>query len=172
MGNEPRIRRFYDREPVLATIGSVSMTQQHMKDECDINNIMAKYQKTGLITHVAAHRGNYDDFTIMPDYKTAMDTMMSAQEMFLTIPSEIRAHFENDAGQFVEFATDPDNYDQMVDMGLVPLENQYKREERQTKKSDFKKRKKAAKAASNDPDKVSSPPSKTQPDGEKAQSSS
>lgn len=140
----PRIRKFFEREKQLATIGTVSMAQQHMKDECDINNIMAKYQKTGLITHVAKHQGNYDDFTVMPDFKTAMDTMAAANEMFLEIPAALREKFDHDAGQFVEFATDPNNYDEMVELGLVPVETQmaneaknrhyHERKERRSKK--------------------------------------
>lgn len=156
--HQPRIRRFYEREPVNAVIGEVSMTQQHMKDECDINNIMAKYQKTGLITHVAKYQGMYDDFTVMPDFKTAMDTMLEAQEMFLTLPSDIREKFDNDAGEFVEFATDSRNYDEMVDLGLVPIETQLENTRRNAHVASRAEKKRAKKA----------PPKeeKTEPSGE------
>jgi phage internal scaffolding protein len=146
MTHQPRIRRFYEREPQFATIGDISMTQQHMKDECDINNIMAKYQKTGLITHVAKYQGIYDDFTVMPDFKTAMDTMMDAQEMFLSLPSDIREKFDNDAGAFVEFATDSRNYDEMVDLGLVPIETQLENTRRNDHAASRAEKKRAKKA--------------------------
>ena len=38
-----------------------SLTKQSFKDECNINNIMSKYMKDGLIGHVNKHQGRYDD---------------------------------------------------------------------------------------------------------------
>ena len=38
-----------------------SMTKQSFKDECDINKIMAKFQKTGAIEHYAKHAPSYGD---------------------------------------------------------------------------------------------------------------
>lgn len=117
---QPKNRLPGTRQRTKTRIIGDSMAQQQFKDECDINKIMAKYQKSGLVTHVAQYQGRYDDFTVLPDFKTALDTMNEAQAMFLTIPSDIRAQFENDPGKFVEFATDPKNLDQMRDLGLAP----------------------------------------------------
>ena len=140
------------------------MAQQQFKDECDINNIMSKYQKTGLITHVAKHQGDYHDFTVMPDFKTAIDTIHEAEAMFMEIPANIREQFENDPGKFVEFATDDCNYDEMVRMGLIPVEKQMAREE----KSNYRKKrasKKTANAAVENADIVSEKP---EPSGEES----
>ena len=156
---ETRTRKWYERTAHPKVVVGESMTQQHMKDECDINNIMAKYQKTGLITHVAKYEGNYDDFTVMPDFKTAMDTMMAAQDMFLTLPSDVREKFDNDPGTFVEFATDSCNYEEMVELGLVPIEVQQANEARNA----FKKAKKKSAKAEIPADKISEKP---QPSGE------
>ena len=114
------IRAPYTRERLTTHVNGPSMTQQHFADECDINKIMAKYQRDGLVTHVAKYQGKYDDYTVMPDFQTALNTMKEAEEMFLSIPSEIRREFENDPGKFVEFATDPENIDKMREMGLAP----------------------------------------------------
>ena len=40
-----------------------SLTQQQFADECDVNNILAKYRATGLLTHIKHHNGNYRDFS-------------------------------------------------------------------------------------------------------------
>ena len=114
------IRAPYTRERQITTIEGPTMAQQHFADECDINKIMAKYQRDGLVTHVAKYQGKYDDYTVMPDFQTALNTMKDAEEMFLSIPSEIRREFDNDPGKFVEFATDPENIDKLREMGLAP----------------------------------------------------
>ena len=39
--------------------------------------------------------------------------------MFLDLPAKVRDRFKNDPGQFLEFATDPSNVDELVKMGLA-----------------------------------------------------
>ena len=42
-----------------------------------------------------------------------------ANESFAEIPSHIREQFNNNAGLFFEFATDPKNSEKMIEMGLA-----------------------------------------------------
>ena len=100
------------------------LTRQAHKDECDINNIMGQYLKSGLITHVREHEGEYGEYAEM-DFHEAMNTVANAQSMFETIPAEIRNQFGNDPGAFIKFATDEKNRDQMVEMGLIPDERRH-----------------------------------------------
>lgn len=116
----PRVRRWSDRQKLEKHVQGPTMTQQHMRDECDINKIMAKYEKTGLITHLAKYKGNYSDFTVLPDFQTAMNSIKNAEQMFLELPASVRERFHNDPGEFVEFATDECNLDEMREMGLAP----------------------------------------------------
>ena len=81
---------------------------------------MAKYQKTGLLAHVNRHHGNYGDFMQATDYHTAHNQMLAAEEAFLSVPAKIRATFENDPGKFLEFCQNPDNLDEMREIGLLP----------------------------------------------------
>jgi len=50
--------------------------------ETDVNNIMRKYEKTGILTHVARYAGEYGDFSGVPDYKEGLERIMAANEMF------------------------------------------------------------------------------------------
>ncbi|AXL14715.1 internal scaffolding protein [Microviridae sp.] len=111
-------KAYTEREPVLASIGETTQVQQSMAADCDINNIMKKYEKTGVLQHVARYGGSYGDFTVLPDFHTAMNKMIEAQEMFMSLPASIREKFNNDAGAFVEFAVDEKNIDEMRKMGL------------------------------------------------------
>ena len=95
-----------------------SMVQQHFKDECDINRIVKKYTETGLVTHVASSPGEYgiSDGT---SFTEAMFLVTQAQEQFDQLPSEVRAHFNNDPADFLDAAHDDERYDEFVDLGLV-----------------------------------------------------
>lgn len=96
-------------------------TRQSMKDECDINKIMGRYLKTGLLTHVNEHQGDYGEF-VQVDFHEAMNTVIAAQEMFGTVPSNLREKFGNDPGRFLDFVTNPDNREEMRELGLLPTE--------------------------------------------------
>ena len=112
--------RWYERRPCRVTFSEETMTKQSHKKECDINGIMARYEKTGLIEHVNNHQGDYGDFTEAPsDYQSALDQVIAAQEMFMTIPAKVRAQFGNDPGQFLKFVEDPANAEQLVELGLA-----------------------------------------------------
>jgi phage internal scaffolding protein len=96
-----------------------SMTQQHFAEESEINNILRSHDRNGVIEHI--HRGNaiYGDFSNITDFSDALYQIKEAQQEFLNIPSEIREKFQNDAGQFFKFASNPDNLQELRDMGLA-----------------------------------------------------
>jgi phage internal scaffolding protein len=95
------------------------LAQQHFKDECDVNRILAKYQKTGLLDHVNRFQGDYADLSAVPDFQDSLNAVIDAQEAFMTLPSSIRKQFDNDPAQFLDFVHDPSNRDEMVKMGLA-----------------------------------------------------
>lgn len=84
-----------------------SMTEQSHKSACDINNIMARYTKTGTLDHVRRYEGQYLD--IPPgDFQEAENRVAEAKSMFEELPSQVRLHFSNDTSKFLEFcATQP-----------------------------------------------------------------
>ncbi len=94
------------------------LTEQHHKEACDIHNIMARYDATGLLEHVNQHQGTYGDFTSAPDLLEAHRAIQETQEMFDSLPSKMRREFGDDPVNYIEFMQNPSNYDQIVDMGL------------------------------------------------------
>lgn len=98
-------------------------TQQAFKDQCDVNQIMARYARHGVLDHANTYRGVYGDFTEVGDYHTLCNQVVRAQEMFMGLPAEVRKMFNNDPGAFLEFAENPENADQMVEMGLMRRED-------------------------------------------------
>ncbi|NTW98997.1 MAG: scaffolding protein [Geobacteraceae bacterium] len=111
----------YDGKPVkIRTIFTKpSMAVPYEKESCDINRIMNKYQKTGLIDHVSRYQGRYGDFASVPDYQTAMHVVIAANEAFDSLPSNLRDRFNNDPEKFFAFVHDKENLDEMKKMGLI-----------------------------------------------------
>jgi len=98
---------------------SPSLAKQSFKDECDINRILIKFQKTGLLEHVNRYAGRYEDLGDVVDYQTAMIRVLEAQEAFESLPSSLRSRFDNDPAQFLDFVSNPNNADEMVALGLA-----------------------------------------------------
>jgi len=95
-------------------------TIQSMKKECDINRILERFEKTGILTHKNEHQGRYGDFSNVPgDFHAAVNQVKRAQLMFDSLPSSIREQFNNDPGKFLDFATNPENQAEMVTLGLL-----------------------------------------------------
>lgn len=118
---KPEILGPFDRNRVQSVNTSKSLTQQGDAKSCDINVIMRKHQQGQLVSHVVTQQGIYGDFANMPQsYHDAQNQVIAAQEMFMTVPAEIRAKFNNDPGLFLAFVQDPRNEDEMRDLGLLP----------------------------------------------------
>lgn len=117
------IRKGYDpHERVQFVPTGESLTRQSFNAEADINTIMKRYEKSGLIDHVNEHQGSYGDFTNVQDYHSSLNQALSAKSMFMSLPASIRNKFQNDPGAFLEFANDPENEDEMRSLGLLPAE--------------------------------------------------
>lgn len=95
-----------------------SMTNQQFKEECDVNNILAKYKRTGLLSHVSRTQGQFGDFSNLQDYQTSLHKLMQAQESFGLLPSEVRNKFQNDPGKLIEFLADSKNDEEAYKYGL------------------------------------------------------
>lgn len=110
--NRPRL-------PVQVFCDEPTRTQQHLRDECDINRIMRDASKTGMVAHITSVQGKYADVSGVPDYHTALNLVREAEELFAAVPAVVRAKFRNDPGEFLAFVEDPDNAEELVRMGLA-----------------------------------------------------
>lgn len=103
-----------------------SLTKQSFTKECDINTILAKYQKTGAIDHVNKHEASYG-FATSLGFQEALELVAKGQKMFEELPSTIRTKFENDPGKFLDFVQNPENIKEMQELGLA-TKNEIKNE--------------------------------------------
>ena len=116
-----KIRSAYDgsRVEVLVICGD-PVAKQDMAAECDVNNIIAQYKRTGLLRSVEARPSFYQDVSEMGDYREALNAVRAAEELFMELPSATRAEFENDPALFLSFASNEENEDYLRSLGLLP----------------------------------------------------
>lgn len=93
-------------------------TKQAFKAECDINTIMARYQKTGVLEFTQKHAAQYEDVTAL-DYTAGMLQIAAAKSMFADLPAHLRARFENEPARFLDFVQDPRNTAEAIELGLA-----------------------------------------------------
>lgn len=107
-----------ERRRVVTPVGDVSRTEQHHAQGANINTIMAKYKKTGLIPQFVG--AAYGDFTGVTDYHTAIELVRQSQLEFERLPANIRRYFNDDPGQLLDFVADDANRAKAIELGLIP----------------------------------------------------
>ncbi|QXP44296.1 MAG: internal scaffolding protein [Arizlama microvirus] len=96
-----------------------AITKQEFKSECDINEIMGRYMRTGILDFVNKHQPRYEDLSNAADYQQAMLIVAESKTLFEDLPSQIRTKFENDPAKFLDFVHNPANRSEMAEMGLL-----------------------------------------------------
>lgn len=104
---------------VYAPSDDTLVTRQSFKNECDIQQILKQYQRTGVITHIAAARPTYMDLPTDLDYQRSMNTMLIAEEAFLALPASVRDRFGNDPQRFLAAFSDKTQEAYLREMGFL-----------------------------------------------------
>ena len=100
--------------------GKKCVVQTHSKSECDINLIISKFQKDGILpSSVRSEPGRYIDLTMFPDFNAASRAIAGVKSAFANLPPDVRERFNNAQDKFVEFVQDPRNARELVTMGLA-----------------------------------------------------
>ena len=106
------------KRPILDFSNAQTMTEQHHADVVKTQNIMKQFQTTGMATHLNNRPPIYEDLSEAPDFYEAQKIIANAKSMFEEVPAQIRREFNHDPGQYLEFIQNPENKDQMEEMGL------------------------------------------------------
>lgn len=112
----------YDRDAASNESGlkcaDASRTKQAPAEEVDINQIVARFIKTGQMPTDLRTPLN-GDFTNLPDYQTALNMVREGQEAFNAMPVEVRTRFHNDPAEFIDFISNDDNRAEAEKWGLA-----------------------------------------------------
>lgn len=95
-----------------------SLTQQQFKEEADINTIVDRFLRSGVLP-TPVNMPQYVDFEGVFDYQTAMNTIRAADENFMRLDAKVRARFNNSPQEFLEFFANPDNTEEAIRLGLA-----------------------------------------------------
>lgn len=106
--------------PGLDFAGEVSLTRQADKDACDINVIIKKCQKSGVVPFFLDANAMYGNFESGLDFHALMSRCEAAKQQFDLLPAAVRARFDHDAGKAIDWLSDPKNDVEAVKLGLKP----------------------------------------------------
>lgn len=107
-------------------------THQSFAKDANINNIMAKYKKTGVFVDSLKsnpyRQPNFADYSDVGDFQSVMDAVISAQNDFLRLPIATRVKFDHNVANAIAFLSNPENLVASIDLGLLPEELRPKKE--------------------------------------------
>lgn len=117
--DEVVIRRLPDdRKAFYEDYVSRSKTKPEFEKQVDLNLIMKKFDKTGIIDPLLYRDMDYGDFSQGNDFAAMSMRVKDALNQFSNLPAEIRNHFKNDPALLIDFINDPSNDEEAIQMGL------------------------------------------------------
>lgn len=107
------------KKRVQIQFGKHSMCKQSHAKEADINYIVKKYHKTGVLEHWRKNEPEYG-FANSETFHQSMNIITKAQNMFDELPSNAREYFNHSPANFLDFVNDPaTNISKMRELGLA-----------------------------------------------------
>lgn len=101
------------------TCDDLSKTQQDFLPDCDLDAIVRKFMRTGVIDPgLVKAIGHFMDVTEVTDYASAQRFLASANSMFENLPAHVRHHFNDDPSQMLAFINDASNREAAEAMGF------------------------------------------------------
>ena len=108
--------------PTINCTAAEDRTKQAFKDECDMNRIVSRINKTGFLpleAQSSLRRQIYGDFTNVPaTLEAAYEIVNRADAAFARLPATLRERFGGPAG-FLAFIDDPKNRKEAETLGLL-----------------------------------------------------
>lgn len=101
---------------------SPSETRQEFKDECDINLLVARFEKTGSFYNpLSPMKGEvrvpeFLDCSNLPDFLDAQKLIATANEQFAALPAVVRSACNNDPAALLAALNDPVTRPQMASL--------------------------------------------------------
>jgi hypothetical protein len=96
-----------------------SMTDQSDKNMTDINLIMERYAKTGVLPQTQQKLEQYLDMTQLPSYMEAHARIKAAEAMYMELPAQIRKDMGNNPANLEAYVQDPANKDMLEKYGII-----------------------------------------------------
>lgn len=100
--------------------GGQNLTQQHMQDSTDINKIVDKYNRTGVLQSGKAS-GKKPMFVRLDgmSFHEMLIKVQETQGQFAALPAKVRKRFANNPENLLRFLESKENLQEAIDLGLV-----------------------------------------------------
>ncbi len=95
-----------------------SLTQQQFKEEADINTIVDRFMKSGVLP-TPVNMPQFVDYEGVFDFQSAMNVVRQADENFMRLDAKLRARFNNSPQEFLEFFSNAENIPEAIRLGLA-----------------------------------------------------
>lgn len=95
-----------------------SRTKQSFAKDADINVIVGRFMKTGVVPLVTMPP-THQSFENVFNFQDSMNLLVQAKNAFMQLPAELRSRFGNDPAAYVDFVSDEKNIDEMRKLGLA-----------------------------------------------------
>lgn len=95
-----------------------SLTRQSETEDADINTIVRRFGLLGGMPKDARPL-MYGDFSHIGDFQSAFAAVADANELFMSMPAEVRSRFKNDPQTFLEFCENGNNREEAKKLGLL-----------------------------------------------------
>lgn len=98
-----------------------SLTQQQFKDECEIESLLKAHNLGQVMGILNNHQRQplYGDVSDIPDFHDSQNHVARATEYFQGLPSDVRAQFNNNLGEFLSALNNPSAREALTDMGVL-----------------------------------------------------
>jgi len=104
---------------------SVSVAVQDKKENCNINKIVARATKNGMVDQTLIKiPGQYGDFTNVVDFQEIQNRVIRMNDKFMTLDPKLRMKFDNDPVKLVAYLdktkTDQTTKEEAISLGILP----------------------------------------------------
>lgn len=122
--NSGNVCEFYSsgrRRVMVDFSNDPGVTEQSHKDSCDITYILNQHIRMGGIPPMPENQ--FYDFTNVPDYQTALNTVLQIDSLFESLPLDARVAYDHDPVRFMKAVEDPSQRDALIKLGVFkPME--------------------------------------------------
>ncbi len=110
--------RYSQRQPTGITFTGKTRTKQSEAQDADINAIIKRHDRTGVVTHLASKAPRYGDFSQSVTLQEALDLVHQSDDAFMQLPSEVRRESGNDPARMLELLATQEGTERLIEARL------------------------------------------------------
>lgn len=113
------------RKRVKHPSGGDRMVQEHFVDSADVNKIMDRHLRTGVLQGPGIPSARNPMFVELSGdtYHEMLNKVQAVQGKFAGLPAKVRKRFANNPEQLIRFCEDSNNLEEAIKLGLVNEED-------------------------------------------------